>query len=356
MIFLDANAFYSYFGRNRLGMNSAPVDEIYLRKYLDNKKKSIPTSVYIEVMTHFRNDSKMLREILKFIISKDVVIYNNIPDYIITPTEIKCTNYMEDMVLSKYAHTLLKKKIEIESNFTLLFFEITKNLYAHYKLMMTDELSEANKSSVLEYIGRIAYKEYQNKLETEIQNELQSGYDENKEKKVLKDFYIRELNDACIFINILIEGCIECKANKEDILSGIQQTYEKSISGGLDGYNGTMPYIVDVLVQDSEFLSMAKLKVSEMFGKGNYSAMQRKYLCDVMFTSWFERGKKIDKNDIFDMFCVGCLDHVDKSMKNYILEDISPYIISFDEKMKQFIGTVKPENLELINKIQRYSY
>ena len=27
MYFLDANAFYSYFGRNRLKMKSAPVDE-----------------------------------------------------------------------------------------------------------------------------------------------------------------------------------------------------------------------------------------------------------------------------------------------------------------------------------------
>ena len=55
MIFLDANAFYSYYGRSKLGMTSEPVDEKRLKKYLDQQsEKSLPTSVYIEIMTHFR--------------------------------------------------------------------------------------------------------------------------------------------------------------------------------------------------------------------------------------------------------------------------------------------------------------
>lgn len=58
---------------------------------------------------------------------------------------------------------------------------------------MTDGLSKKNKDAILGYIGRVAYKEYQNLLEERIKEELQSGYDENKEKKVLKDFYIQEL-------------------------------------------------------------------------------------------------------------------------------------------------------------------
>ena len=33
MIFLDANAFYSYYGRSKLGMTSEPVDEKRLKKY-----------------------------------------------------------------------------------------------------------------------------------------------------------------------------------------------------------------------------------------------------------------------------------------------------------------------------------
>ena len=59
MIFLDANAFYSYYGRSKLGMTSEPVDEERLKKYLEQQReKSLPTSVYIEIMTHFRNNPK----------------------------------------------------------------------------------------------------------------------------------------------------------------------------------------------------------------------------------------------------------------------------------------------------------
>ena len=41
MIFLDANAFYSYYGRSKLGMTSEPVDEERLKKYLEQQSKYI---------------------------------------------------------------------------------------------------------------------------------------------------------------------------------------------------------------------------------------------------------------------------------------------------------------------------
>lgn len=207
MIFLDANAFYSYYGRSKLGMTSEPVDEKRLKKYLDQQsEKSLPTSVYIEIMTHFRNNPKVLQSLLEFRYAKGLPLFNNIPDYVVSEDEITSVAYMDQVALKNYADRLLKSKIQIESKFTLLFFEITKDLYAHYKLEMTDGLSKKNKDAILGYIGRVAYKEYQNLLEERIKEELQSGYDENKEKKVLKDFYIQELNEACVLTNIIIQG------------------------------------------------------------------------------------------------------------------------------------------------------
>ena len=290
-------------------------------------------------MTHFRNNPKVLQNLLEFRYAKGLPLFNNIPDYVVSEDEITSVAYMDQAALKNYADRLLKSKIQIESKFTLLFFEITKDLYAHY-------------NAILGYIGRVAYKEYQNLLEERIKVELQSGYDENKEKKVLKDFYIQELNEACVLTNIIIQGCVACKQDKEDIISIVQQTYQKSIESGLDGNTGTMPCIVDTLATDQHFLDIAKVKVSEMFKKGKYSATQRRYLRDVKFTSWFERGKKLDKNDIFDMLCVGCLDHIDKTKNACVLIDASSYVLSFDTRMKNFIGTVKPENLRLIEKIQ----
>ena len=354
MLFLDANAFYSYYGRSRLGMSSSPVDEERLKKHLDSRNdKSIPTSVFIEVVTRFRNNPKLLRELLEFRYEKGMPLYNNIPDYVISEDEITCVAFMDEVSLKNYANRLLVNKISIESKFTLLFFEITRDLYAHYKLEQTSELSKYNKTSILNFIGKNGYKEYGNVLEQKIQTELQSGYEYNDEKKVLKDFYIQELNEACIFTDTIIAGCIACKKNNDDIIDAIKQAYQNDINRGMDGYNGTMPCIVDTLATNQVFLALAKTEVSEMFKKGKYSKTQRSYLRDVMFTAWFERGKKIEKNDIFDMFCVGCLDAVSKHNESSILIDTSSYIISFDKRMKNFIGTVKPENLRLIEKIQR---
>ena len=61
MLFLDANIFYSYFGRPKLGMTSEPIDPNALSHFLDLRTdKSLPTSVLIEIMTHFRESSQFI--------------------------------------------------------------------------------------------------------------------------------------------------------------------------------------------------------------------------------------------------------------------------------------------------------
>jgi hypothetical protein len=353
MYFLDANAFYSYFGRSKLAMTSSPVDENELTAYLDRQKdKSLPTSVYIEIITHFRKSPKLLKEILKFSRDKRLLLYNNIPNYVVDTDEIACVSIMDEKSLYSYADKLLRRKIEIESKFTLVFFEITRDLYAHYKLESATELSEGNKSSILNYIGRNGFKEYGGILDEKIQKELASGYADNKEQNVLKNFYIHELNEACLFIDIIIAGCIACKDEDSDLVKCIQGIYHNKISLGMDGSNGTMPCIVDTLATDTRFLSDAKQRIANMFKKGHYTDSQIAYLRDVMFTAWFNRGQKLQKNDIFDMFCVGCLDYKDTSENECILIDSSSYIISFDKRMKHYLGIVRPRNLQIIEKIQ----
>lgn len=67
MLFLDANAFYLYYGRAKLGMTSSPVDETALRHFLDNHHgKSLPTSVFMEIVTHFREDPDKLLKLIRF--------------------------------------------------------------------------------------------------------------------------------------------------------------------------------------------------------------------------------------------------------------------------------------------------
>ncbi len=124
MFFLDANAFYSYIGRCNLGLiESTHVNEAKLSKYLDSiREKSLPTSVFIEIMVHFRDDSSRLREILEFRLRKGLPLFNNIPDYCISEDEITCIYFMDDFSLKKYAYKLLDEKIGVESRFAYLFY------------------------------------------------------------------------------------------------------------------------------------------------------------------------------------------------------------------------------------------
>ena len=181
-------------------------------------------------------------------------------------------------------------------------------------------------------------------MKDEFTKSLNDGYDINKEQKILKDFYIKKLNDACLFIDMFIDGCVATRNEEVDIIKVIQETYQNDIELGLDGQNGTMPCIVDKLVKDEVFLEEAKSKISSIIEKCMYSKIQSKYLRDVMFTAWFERGQKLQKNDIFDMFCVGCLDYDEKS--NYKSSyDTKSYLITFDKRMKTFIENVKPDRV-----------
>lgn len=186
-------------------------------------------------------------------------------------------------------------------------------LYVHYKLEAANELSRSSKESVLNYLGGERYNKNRKSLEEEIGNTLESGYENNNEQKMLKDLYIRDLNTACIFTNVIIEGFAMSKDKEVNIVDVFQQKYQDYIN---KGKNGTMSHIVDTLAADRQFLDVAKQRISEMFETSRYTKTQRKYLRDVMFTAWLERGQKLRKNDIFDMFCLGCLDYENTREKN----------------------------------------
>lgn len=178
--FLDANAIYSYYGRERLGFDSKPVDEKALKYFLEGKDLGIPASVLIEVITHFRNDAEKLYGLVHFILECEIPIYNNIPEYCYEPSELFILKTLNKAELQNYAMNLLKKKIEIEAKFVLLFHEITRDLYAEYKLRKS-KLSQEHRDNVLVYIARKGYKDCAKQLENELVSQLNLGYQKQDE-------------------------------------------------------------------------------------------------------------------------------------------------------------------------------
>lgn len=354
MYFLDANAWYWYFGRDKLGMkSSAPVDVMKLVKDMDLiQQKSIPVSVYIEVVTHFRDEPEKLQALLKQRFVKGLPVFNNIPDYILTPEELECTAIMGWEELKSYAYRMLEQKIDIEVRFIYLFLEIMRLLFLQFILDSRSELTANEKSAVLTWVGRNYSIDSKDAKVKELKASLVHGYKIKDEQKVIKDKYIEMLNEECVFEQILVEGCVACKASNSDITAVIQKAYKKAVSSGLDGRDGTMKYIDSVLAQDASFLQVAKSKISAMFVKHHYTQAQSCYLRDIMFDAWMDRKQKLRKNDIFDMFCVGVLDYKDSVKPHNVLIDNTTYLVSFDKTMKDFIGEYSASSGKVISKYE----
>lgn len=356
MIFLDANAFYSYIGRKKLGLiESSHVNEEKLRRFLDSvKEKSLPTSVFIEIMVHFRDEPKILKKMLYFRKEKGIPLYNNIPDYCISDDEITCVYYMDDVALGKYAYKLLDEKIGIESRFSYLFFEITKNLYLEYRLSEIGKFSKNEETGIWNYLGRQYFQDNKEAIIEEFRVALSDGYLQGKEQYFLKEKYIDKLNDACQIVDVTLAACVACIEKEIDIIDNIQKAYDESVAKGFDGTDGTMPGIVTLLQTNVPFLEMAKSKIANMFQKHKYNRYQTEYLRTIMFVAWFDRAQKLKKNDIFDMMCAGCLAYV-RPIKSgeSVLVNTDSYIISFDATMEKFISSVKPTNTVIIEKYKK---
>ena len=104
MYYLDANALYWYYGRDKLNMSSSGVDAKKLADFLDtHEDKSIPASVLIEVIVHFRKNPTVLSEIISFIQMKKMRIYNNCPYFSFSPEELTVTAILRNGQIEQYA-------------------------------------------------------------------------------------------------------------------------------------------------------------------------------------------------------------------------------------------------------------
>ena len=125
MIFLDANAFYWYLGREKIfKQTSTPkLDVEKLRFYLDGIiEKSIPASVFMEMLVHFRDNPDAMVRIIKFREQKNIQIFNNHPQCCFTPDELTVLHTITNPhFLKDYASKLLDAKISIEVNHSCVF-------------------------------------------------------------------------------------------------------------------------------------------------------------------------------------------------------------------------------------------
>lgn len=340
MIYLDANAFYWYLGREKLHMGlSVPKHDVEkLHKYLDARNdKSIPASVFMEMIVHFRDEPDAIRKIILFREEKHIRVYNNFREYCFTPEELTALHLTQcDTILRKYAYRLLDKKIEVEVNHSYVFLQIVSLLYADYYLKSCPAIKSEVKEKVLSYLGREISNGLREDYCSQLMTALKCGYsDNNKAQQYLKKKYIELLVQKCVIFHMIIDAMAKFQENEQDLYTVMCKSASDARSNGFTD-DGIMKIIVDALAVDSAFLKYAENEISDIFLRKGYSKHQAQYI-KVMLEAWLERGQKLIKNDIFDMLCVGVLDKIEINHDLNIMIDQGSYLISFDETMMKFI-------------------
>lgn len=352
MIFLDANVFYWYLGREKLfSQSSTPKHNVEaLNLFLESRKdKSLPASAFMEMIVHFRDNPSALVKILRFREEKSIKIINNFREYCFTPDELTYLHLTENgALLRQYAYKLLDKKIAVEVKHAYVFLQIVSLLYADYYLKSHNSLEGEIRENVLLYLGRDISNSLRKDFSSQLTSALQTGYaDNNRSQQALKKKYIELLVQNCVMFQMIIDATVKFLEEEKDLYAAMCRSAHDARNNGFTD-NGIMKVIVAALDKDSAFLKFAENEISEIFIRKGYSKHQADYL-KLMLEAWLERGQKLIKNDIFDMLCVGVLDKQEKSPQLNALFDQSSYLISFDETMMKFICN-DSRNAQLINR------
>lgn len=340
MIFLDANAFYWYLGRDKIfSQPSIPKHDV--RKcnlFLDSRSDlCIPGSVLMEMIVHFRDNPNALAQIIQFREKKRIKVLNNVHEYCFTSDELEflCLTH-NPVILKQYANKLLNVKIEIEVKHAYVFLEIVSLLYADYYIKTCNSLSSDQRDNILYFLGQNLSNELRESYTGQLTSSLQAGYaDNNRSQQALKKMYIELLVHNCIIFQMFVDATVRYIAGGTNLFEAMCQSATDARNNGFTN-DGIMSVIVAALSTDSAFLSFAKDEIADIFLRKGYSKHQADYL-KLMLSAWLERGQKLIKNDIFDMLCVGVLDK--REVNHFVnpLIDQNPYLISFDDTMRNYL-------------------
>ena len=354
MICLDANAFYWYYGRDKL-----PLPES-VAKFDTNKaiafieaagQKSIVASAFMEMIVHFRDNPETIKKIMLFREEKHLQIYNNLREYCFTPDELSLYHLFDNNACKQYAYKLLNVKIDIETKFSVVFLQTVSLLYAKYYMDLSSAFNAATKESVLSFLGRNIFSELQTEYTVELKKSLECGYnDRNRSQQYLKQTYIESLTQNCVIAHVIIDTLKKID-EENDLYPVMCSAASEAKNNGLNNID-TMRTIVNTLNTNTTFLQYAKSEIANIFHKKGFTLHQSKYV-ECMLNAWLDRGQQLRKNDIFDMMCMAVLDHAVNKPKQSVLIDTNMYLITFDDAMVNFIKEAREFNF---NKIDQFYF
>lgn len=345
MVALDANALYWYYGREKLGIGAdRKIDIDKFRAFLDNDNTLIlPSSALIEAIVFLKEQPKKIQSLIKFCADKRIKIYNVPICHCFSQDELERIQILNDCKLKGYVKNIVGKKIDTETRHIYVFAEIVVLLFTSYYLNSSIRFSELNKEAILSLIGNDIRKRSENEELKQIARRLKHAYSNSKESpiRIAKELYMDHLSVKCLQSIMIVEGIAADAAGNDNYYSVASEASDIARSNRLN-HDEAAKYVSDSLKADSEFIKLTEKEIPKRFEKKNYSKHQSLYAGE-MISAWIERGKKLQKNDIFDMLCFGVLDY--NSVEG---ENGAPiFLITFDDAMRKFLGS-DTENGKLI--------
>lgn len=296
--------------------------------------KALPASVFMEIVTHFRKSLETINSIIRFIIENNMQIYNNMKGCSITNHTLNLL--LDDDYQELVVKQLLCRKIDYEVEFAASFLLIIVSVYIESHIQQLEKFHDKQTlNSIRNYFHQILEddgKEMTKESIATFRGVLNEAYANNNAEKSLKKAYIQILEEKCSVYKAIIDAAAEANTQDVDLYKVLTDSINKSKKAFRCGK--IMYNVSRKISNDREFMSYAKEQIVSIFKRRDMTQCQAEYI-GLMFDSWIADKQQLRKNDIMDMYCVGVLDANLSEHATNILEDTTPYLITFDNAMRR---------------------
>ncbi len=354
-IYLDANAFYTYYGREKLGMsaNTKLNHEKFVKQMDIAAHKVLPTSVLIEMAVYLRDDYNKWLDIQKFILIKDFQFVHTGTVKSLSDSDI----YPLLLAIDKVSHKHLVDnyvKVKIDEEASNIYILLTIIMMEYFRSIMNEKYGQsADEDWVL------FFKAVENNLRKQfielLSSALAMGYQNRNEQRFFTDIFLLLLSEFYVHLQYVEQLYWRKRTLKgidvqippdafEKIRQQIQEKGEKEAQMVSQKLTND-PWITSGLHKDG---------IKKSLLQGGYSDIQADYFLH-LFDIWSIKAdspapgakfKKRKKNDIYDLFFLGCLEQESKmydffkntfARETYNVYDYRSAIITFDELILEFL-------------------
>lgn len=303
-IIIDTNVFYLFMGSENPKVNMIKLEEI-----LNNHEILVTVQVLHEILSRFYVNEDKIDRVNKILLKYSIMLITEKGNKIkATPIQLK-----KETIKTKF-NIIIEARSKSEAEYgILIYYQVLS--YFIYKTLNNDEKKKCfidnHESASADYIKDEGKKfvKYCNYLK----NKLIEGYENNKAKQIFKNEF-----NSLIYKGIYkyIERVIADTDYKNKLLKALEKSKD-NVSEFIVDYktvnkNTYFTYDRDYIIG---FFKQTKQEIDK-----NLYRYLSKRLAKII-----NDGGKMDKNDIYDMLIISAL------------EDKEVAIITFDEKMQNFL-------------------